>query len=668
VSTKTAVRAAVIAMVAALAAFVVAALAGGAVSEKVVPGVGDSGLLTRWGLPISQVALELTSMLTVGALMMAAFLLPAGKEGLGPDARRYVRGASWLAACWAVAAAATMVFTVSDILAEPVGTVLAGNELSSYVGQLPEGTALMLVVLMSVVVALLARTTVSHGGVVGLLVLAFIALLPEPVTTGHSAASPNHSVAITSMALHIAGIVPWVGGLALLAWFAMTGGEAALAVPAERFSRAALVCYVMVGASGFANVVVRLADPEQLFTSDYGRLVLVKVAAFAFLGWLGWTHRTRTLPAVAVRKPRAFIRLAAVEVAIMAGTVGVAVALSRTPPPAESTTEDPVKSLLGYSMPPPLTTGRLFTLWRFDLYFAVLVAVLGGLYVAGVLRLRRRGDRWPVGRTVAWMIGLLTIVVVTMSGVATYSPILFSVHMAQHMVLSMLTPIFLVLGAPITLALRALKPAEVRGDRGPREWLMIILHSRVIKVLTHPAVATVIFVASTYVLYFTPLFEAAMRAHLGHIAMLTHFLLAGGLFYWVLIGVDPAPHKLPYIARILVLFVTMPFHAFFGISLMNSSGLAESWYQSLGRSWGPSIVSDLHTGGSIAWAFGEIPTFIVLIAIVFQWFAEDQRLSQRLDRQADRAQSQGAGAGQETDELSDYNAYLARLARRGEKS
>ena len=667
-STKTAVRAAVIAMVAALAAFVVAALAGGAVSEKVVPGVGDSGLLTRWGLPISQVALELTSMLTVGALMMAAFLLPAGKEGLGPDARRYVRGASWLAACWAVAAAATMVFTVSDILAEPVGTVLAGNELSSYVGQLPEGTALMLVVLMSVVVALLARTTVSHGGVVGLLVLAFIALLPEPVTTGHSAASPNHSVAITSMALHIAGIVPWVGGLALLAWFAMTGGEAALAVPAERFSRAALVCYVMVGASGFANVVVRLADPEQLFTSDYGRLVLVKVAAFAFLGWLGWTHRTRTLPAVAVRKPRAFIRLAAVEVAIMAGTVGVAVALSRTPPPAESTTEDPVKSLLGYSMPPPLTTGRLFTLWRFDLYFAVLVAVLGGLYVAGVLRLRRRGDRWPVGRTVAWMIGLLTIVVVTMSGVATYSPILFSVHMAQHMVLSMLTPIFLVLGAPITLALRALKPAEVRGDRGPREWLMIILHSRVIKVLTHPAVATVIFVASTYVLYFTPLFEAAMRAHLGHIAMLTHFLLAGGLFYWVLIGVDPAPHKLPYIARILVLFVTMPFHAFFGISLMNSSGLAESWYQSLGRSWGPSIVSDLHTGGSIAWAFGEIPTFIVLIAIVFQWFAEDQRLSQRLDRQADRAQSQGAGAGQETDELSDYNAYLARLARRGEKS
>src|SRR5262249_51137799 len=146
-----------------------------------------------------------------------------------------------------------------------------------------------------------------------------------------------------------------------------------------------------------------------------------------------------------------------------------------------------------------------------------------------------------------WMFGLLTIVIATMSGVETYSPVLFSVHMAQHMVLSMLTPIFLVLGAPVTLALRALKPAAARGDRGPREWLVIILHSRAVKVITHPAVATILFVGSTYVLYFTPLFEAAMRAHVGHIAMQSHFLLVGSLFYWVLIGVDPAPHKLPYI-------------------------------------------------------------------------------------------------------------------------
>lgn len=660
-SSRSAVRAAGIATAAAAIAFVLAALAGGAVAEKVIPGLGDSGALTRWGLPIARLVMDLSEMLTVGALLMAAVLLPQGKDGLKPDTIPYIRAASWLAAAWSISAAATLVLTVSDVLGEPVGQVLGGNELSSYVGQLPQGTALMLVVLLSVVIALLARTTTTPGAVLGLLVLALIGLLPPPLT-GHSSSAPDHSIAVVGVALHVAAIAPWVGGLALVGWHALTGGDR-LEVVTNRFSRLALWCYVFVGISGLANAVVRLPSLSALWGTDYGRLMLVKATAFAFLGWLGWTHRSRTLPAVAARKPRAFARLATVEVAVMAGTVGVAVALAKTAPPVfNNGNETPASALLGYDMPAPLNLTRLITLWRLDLFFAVLVGVLGFTYVAGVLRLRRRGDNWPVGRTVAWFVGLVSIVVVTMSGVATYSPILFSVHMAQHMVLAMLSPIFLVLGAPITLALRALKPAAIKGDRGPREWLVVMLHSRVVNVLTHPAVATIIFVASTYVLYFTPLFEAAMRAHLGHIAMLLHFLLTGGLFYWVLIGVDPAPHKLPYIGRILVLFVTMPFHAFFGISLMNSGGLATGWYSSLGREWGPSFVSDLHTGGSIAWAFGEIPTFIVLLAIVFQWFLEDQRLSRRLDRNEDRA-----AAKHEETELSDYNAYLAGLQRRSEQ-
>jgi cytochrome c oxidase assembly factor CtaG len=340
--------------------------------------------------------------------------------------------------------------------------------------------------------------------------------------------------------------------------------------------------------------------------------------------------------------------------------MGLAVALSRTAPPATDSTGGTVKELLGYDMPPPITAVRLLTLWRFDFFFALLIVVLAGLYLAGVVRLRRRGDRWPAGRTAAWFVGLLSIASVTLSGVATYAPVLFSVHMAQHMVMAMLTPIFLVLGAPVTLALRALKPAAIRGDRGPREWLTVFLHSRVTKVVTHPAVATAVFIVSTYALYFSPLFEKAMRAHLGHIAMLTHFLLSGILFFWVLIGVDPAPIRLPYIGRLLVLFVTMPFHAFFGIAIMNmGKPLAEGWYTTLDRPWGASLVSDQSTGGAMAWAFGEIPTFIVLIALVFQWFVEDERLARRLERKADRAEVR-----KEDSELSDYNAYLESLSKR----
>jgi cytochrome c oxidase assembly factor CtaG/putative copper export protein len=660
------------AAVAGIAAMVVAGLAGGALREQVIPGLGDAGTLTRWGLPVSRFVMEAGGTLTVGVLLGAAVLLPSTRGTLDPQAVRYLRGASWIAAAWAAGAAATLIFTVSDILGVPVGKVVGGSELSSYVGQLPQGTALMFVVLLAALIALLARTAATPGSAAGLLVVALIALLPPPLT-GHSSASPSHELAISGLAMHILALSPWVGGLLLLVWHAAHDGDH-LGVAASRFSRMALWCFIAVGVSGAANVVSRLPDPTLLYTTNYGRLVLVKLTLFTVLGVFGFLHRERTLPALmahgpkgyprpaVTRPPWAFVRLAGAEVVLMTVTLGVAVALARTAPPAETVDEDPVATMIGYSLPKPISAVRLATLWRPDLFFAVFVIVLGGLYAAGVVRLRRRGDAWPLGRTISWAVGLVTIVAVTMTGVATYAPVLFSVHMIQHMVLSMLSPIFLVLGAPVTLALRALKPAAIRGDRGPREWLTTILHSRALKVIGHPATATTIFIVSTYVVYFTPLFGYLMRAHVGHLVMLIHFLAAGSLFFWVLIGVDPTPRKLPYLAKMLLLFVTMPFHAFFGIALMNlGTPIAGDWYTALHRTWGVSVLSDQHTGGGIAWAFGEIPTFIVLIAMVFQWFADDRRQARRLERNADRA-----AAAEADDELADYNAYLASLDKRSQ--
>ncbi len=658
------------AALAGVAALLVAGLAGGALREQVIPGLGDAGTLTRWGLPVSRFVMEAGGTLTVGVLLGAAVLLPSTKGMLDPQAVRYLRSASWIASIWAIGAAATLVFTVSDILGVPAGKVIGTSELSSYVGQLPQGTALMFVVLLAAWVALLSRTADTPGNAAGLLVVALVALLPPPLT-GHSAASTNHELAITGLAMHVTALAPWVGGLLLLVWHATHDGDH-LGVAALRFSRMAIWCYVAVGVSGTANVISRLPDPALLYTSDYGRLILVKLALFTVLGVFGYLHRERTLPALMAHNPKgyprpavtrppwAFARLAGVEVVAMAATLGVAVALARTAPPAATTVEDPVALLIGFPLPPPLTAGRLLTMWRPDLFFAVLVVLLGGLYAAGLTRLRRRGDAWPLGRIIAWYLGLVTIVAVTMTGVATYAPVLFSTHMIQHMVLSMLSPILLVLGAPVTMALRAIKPAAIRGDRGPREWLTIILHSRALRFLGHPATATVLFIASTYLVYFTPLFGYLMRTHIGHLAMLIHFLAVGCLFFWVLIGVDPTPRKVPYVAKMILLFVTMPFHAFFGIALMDlGKPIALGWYTALHRTWGASILSDQHTGGSIAWAFGEIPTFIVLVAMVFQWYAEDRRVAGRIERNADRAE-----AAQADDELSDYNAYLASLDKR----
>lgn len=658
-------RAGAVAAGAAAAVLVAGLVLGGSVTEEVIPGLGDAGALTRWGLPVSRAAMDLLSVLTIGALLAATALLPfeggRGATRLSRDAIGYLNAASWTAAGWAAAAAATLVLTVADVLGRPAGEVLTGSELSSYVGSLPQGTALMIVVLLAVVVALLARTTTTPAAALGLLAMAGIALLPAPLT-GHSASAANHSTAVTGVALHVAAVAPWVGGLAIVTVHALLRRDR-LPVMAGRFSRMALWCYIIVGASGLVNVIARLPDPSELVTTDYGRLALGKIAAFGALGWFGWWHRTRTLPALAGRGPGAFARFASAEAAVMAATMGLAVALARTPPPPSAAPESAVRSLLGYDMPPEVTPLRLLTLWQFDLFFATLSAVLGGLYLAGVVRLRRRGDSWPMGRTAAWFIGLVTILAVTQTGVAKYAPILFSVHMAQHMVLNMLTPIFLVLGAPVTLALRALKPVRVRGDRGPREWLTVFLHSRYLSVVAHPAVATIIFVVSTFALYFTPLFEAAMRNHLGHIAMMVHFLVAGSLFFWVLLGVDPAPRKLPYPARLILLLVTMPFHAFFGIALMSmSQALARGWYGAVDPPWGTTTLHDQHTGGAIAWAFGEVPTFVVLIVMAFQWYLDDQRQARRMDRKADRA-AKGGGRGGE-DELAAYNARLAKLAER----
>ncbi|GLW97073.1 cytochrome c oxidase assembly protein [Microtetraspora sp. NBRC 16547] len=656
-----AARLAVAAICAAAVALVIGMVAGGAATPRIIPGLPDEGTFTRWMLPLSKLAMDGAGLVTVGLLVMSAAFLPSDKGLLGKPAQEYVKAASWSACVWAVAGASTLVFSLSETLGMPVGDVLGGNELTSYASQVPQGIAFTLVVLFAVAIALFARGAITVGSAAGLLLFAMATLLP-PALTGHSSSSPNHGLATTSVAFHVLFLALWVGGLGVLCLHAYRDG-ARLDVAAARFSRMALWCFIGVGLSGLASVFARLASVEELFTTSYGLLLVAKTVAFAALGVIGWRHRGRTVPSLAAGKSGAFLRLALGEVLLMAATVGLAVALARTAPPVIKGPIDRAYELLGYLVPPPVSLENLLTLWWFDLFFAVLAAVLAGLYAAGVVRLARRGDKWSVGRTASWFIGVLILVLVTQSGIAKYSPVLFSVHMAQHMVLNMLVPILLVLGAPVTLALRALKPAVRRGDRGPREWVTVILHSRYVKFVAHPAIATAIFVVSTYALYFTSLFASAMQEHIGHIAMTVHFLVSGCLFFWVIIGVDPGPHRLPHVGRLLLLFVTMPFHAFFGIALMSmGSVLAPEWYGQLGRTWGASLVADQQTGGAIAWGFGEIPTLIVLIALAIQWWRADDRVARRADRRAEARAAKVGGTGDV--EMDAYNEYLAKLHKR----
>ena len=256
----------------------------------------------------------------------------------------------------------------------------------------------------------------------------------------------------------------------------------------------------------------------------------------------------------------------------------------------------------------------------------------------------------------AWLLGCLVLLFATSSGVGRYMPAMFSMHMAAHMLLSMLTPILLVLGAPVTLALRAL-PAAGKGDPpGPREWLLAALHSRVSRFFTNPIVATVLFVAGFYGLYFGGIFDAAVGTHAAHLAMNLHFLLTGYLFYWVVIGIDPTPRPIPPLGKVAMVFASLPLHAFFGVVLMSTNTvLGESFYKSLQLYWHTDLLGDQRLGGGIAWAAGEIPLVVVMIALLVQWTRSDRRTAKRLDRAADR---------DDDADLAAYNAMLAELARR----
>ncbi len=268
----------------------------------------------------------------------------------------------------------------------------------------------------------------------------------------------------------------------------------------------------------------------------------------------------------------------------------------------------------------------------------LLVLTLGGLYAWGVLRLRARGDAWPVGRTVAFTgLGLGSLALATSSGLAAYDESLFGVHMAQHMLLAMITPVFLALGAPVTLALRTL-------PRRPRGWLLALLHSRFVALLSFPLIGWLLFVGNPSALYFSGWYELTLQQPLLHELLHVHFLLVGALFFWPLLGVDPVPGRVGHPLRMLLVVATMPFHAFLGIAVMSVAPdgdglLAHDHYLALHPL--AEAVEQQEIGGGLLWAAGELVGLLFLITIAVQWMRASEREAAREDRRLDRLEAAG---------------------------
>ena len=619
-------------------------------------GLPNPGPVTTYGLPFVRAAGEIAAVLAAGSFLFAAFLVPPQSNGvLDAAGYRALRLGTAASAVWTVCAALLVPLTVSDVSGHPVAENLNPISIWSAASVVDTASAWRWTAFLAAAVTLASLPVLRWSWTPALTAGALITLVPLGLT-GHSSAGGAHDLATNSLLIHLVAGALWAGGLLALLAHAMRAGEHA-DLAARRFSALALWCFVAMAFSGVVNALVRISLPD-LFRTNYGWLVIGKVVALCVLGFIGWRQRRGGLAALRA-DPEArgpLLRLALVEAAVFGATFGIAVGLGRTPPPPELSEPSPVEVAIGYGFDGPPTLTRVLFDWRFDLVFGTAAIVIAALYLLGVRRLRHRGDAWPMGRTVAWLCGCAVLLFTTPSGLGRYMPAMFSMHMVAHMLLSMLVPILLVLGAPVTLALRAL-PAAGRGDPpGPREWLLAALHSRVSRFLTHPIVATVIFVAGFYGLYLGGLFDAAVSNHAAHMLMNVHFLLSGYLFYWVVIGVDPTPRPIPQLGKVAMVFASLPLHAFFGVVLMGmETVLGASFYRSLALSWHTDLAGDQRLGGGIAWAAGEVPLVLVMIALLIQWRRSDQRTAKRLDRAADR---------DDDAELTAYNAMLTELAKR----
>ncbi|WP_370582500.1 cytochrome c oxidase assembly protein [Plantibacter sp. VKM Ac-2880] len=623
--------------------------------------LGDPGAVVRWGLPVAQLLVNLSAAVTIGALLMSCW-------ALSPDRREYGAAldvAAAGAAVFTVAAGVTGFFTFLNVTQVPLTFDDAfGAKLSLFFTSIESGQAWLQTTLIAAAVTVLCFAVRNHTVLVFVFGLSLVSLLPM-AQQGHSAEASGHNAAVTALGLHLVFAAIWLGGLLTLVFIRKTLEDGRLAPVLLRYSTVALVSFVVVAVSGYVSAELRIGSLDRLGT-PYGILVLVKVFALLALGLFGALQRRVLIGRIersaaerattATTRTGTFWWLVALELGFMGIASGAAAALAKTAPPVDQaipSTPTPAVLLTGEELPPELTFARYFTEWNIDLLWLLACAFGIFFYLAGVVRLHRRGDSWPVLRTVSWVLGLLVLFYLTCGGINVYQPYLFSVHMLGHMGLTMLVPVLLVPGAPVTLLARAVRKRQ-DDSRGGREWVLLAVHSKFAGVISNPIVTAVLFAGSLWVFYYTPLFRWSMEDHIGHEWMVVHFLITGYLFVQSLIGIDPVPYRLPYPMRLLLLFATMAFHAFFGLAIISSTGLfLADWFGAMGRTWGQAPLLDQQTGGGIAWSVGEIPTLALAVAVAISWSKSDAKDQKRLDRNADRTNDA---------ELNEYNERLARMA------
>ncbi|MDP3950101.1 cytochrome c oxidase assembly protein, partial [Microbacterium sp.] len=456
----------VILAVAAVVALVVALQFGGGAAPLLI---GDAGPFVRWGLPAARLVNNISAAVMIGSMVLALFALRAGEKPF----ETALDTASIGAAVFTVSSAATAFLTFLGAFNVQLSLEQQfGEQLGRFLLTLPLGQAWLITTIMGALVTILAFAWRSWTPTLITAGIAAASLLPM-ANQGHSGELAGHVIAVNSILLHTVGAAVWLGGLILLVVLRGENGLDRTAL-VRRYSSLAIAAFFVVAVSGIMRSTVGLGGWDGLWT-PYGLIILAKAVLLGGMGLLGAWYRARLIPRLGGENAsRWFWMLVLCEVALMGLASGAAAALARTPPPTGETAailKTPAELLTDSPLPPEFTLDMWFTGWDIDILWAMGAALGLFFYLAGVWRMHSRGDRWPIHRTVFWVLGLIMLVWVTCGPINLYQDYLFSVHMLGHMMLTMAIPLLLVSGAPITLALRAIHKRD-DGTRGGREWIM----------------------------------------------------------------------------------------------------------------------------------------------------------------------------------------------------
>lgn len=590
-----------------------------------LPGMG---VIVDFGLPAARVLAFGAAAVTVANLLLATVLAPGEPDGtVSADGVTGLRAAAGWAGLQALASLVVVFLTVAEnTTVPPVELLSRPTVLFSGTTMLQPATGWAVCAVLALLVGTLAARTRSWPGAAGLLALVF-AGLSAVTPTAITDAAGSLDLARDAVTIHGLGAVLWIGSTVAVAVHAGRSGAERLVV-LRRHNLIATGSLLLVGGSGILLAALTL-DPTEVLSTGYGLLVLATVAVLVVLAALRRrmlaAFATSTTPAATpagttTRTPR----LVVLELLVLACAACLGTGLTRLLP-----LDDPDRAagrllfLIGYELPAHLNAVDLLVRWRWDLLFGTTAVLAGAGYLLALRRLRRSGGRWPRRRTAAWLAGCATVVLATCSGIGTYAPAVFSVHMVQHTLLATFAPVLLVLGHGVTLTLR------VAGERGGSR-LTALLDAPVVRLLRHLVVAWAAVAATMFGLYPTGLFAELAQDHWAHPVLNLAFLGTGLALFWPVLGRSLGERNLPPIGRIVLVFAVMSLHAAFSAWLLSRAvPVAEPFYSTLQLPFVPDLLADQRRGAILAWILGELPVILAVLALVRRWArTEDAPLDQ----------------------------------------